>query len=102
VRTLEVLHRSRFALAPGEVQPFQFRQASSSTETVIFQTLMSERAARCLVHSSVSVHNAAGDLLSVVPPPPVGLVATVLILDSGSPGRCCDCAPICECGLCPD
>ena len=103
VRMLELLHRSRFVLSPGEVQPFEFRQASSSPETVIVQTIVSEHAAQCLAHSSVSVSNVAGDLLSVVPPPPVGLVGLILILDGGgSSGRCCDCAPICECGLCPD
>ena len=38
VQTLELLHKSRFVLSPGEVQPFEFRQASSSTETVIVET----------------------------------------------------------------
>ena len=99
VRRLELLHQSRFVLAPGEVQPFQFRQASSSTETVIFQTVTSERAARCLAHSSVTVQNAADDLVSVVPVDP--RVGVIVILESTGPStRCCDCAPICACGIC--
>jgi hypothetical protein len=99
VRSLALLHDSRFVLAPGEVQPFQFRQASSITETVIFQTVMSERAARCLAHSSVTVQNAAGDLVSVVPVDPS--IGVIVILESTGPStRCCDCAPICACGIC--
>lgn len=99
VRTLELLHQSRFVLAPGEVQPFEFRQASHTTETVIFQTVMSERAARCLAHSSVTVQNAAGDLVSMVPVDPS--VGVIVILESTGPSaRCCDCVPICACGIC--
>ena len=98
VRSLELLHQSRFVLAPGEVQPFAFRQASSTTETVIFQTVTSLRAARCLAHSSVTVQNAAGDLVSMVPVDPS--IGVIVIFDTGPSGRCCDCAPICACGIC--
>jgi hypothetical protein len=99
VRTLELLHQRRFVLAPGEVQRFDFRQASGRTETVVFQTVMDERAARCLAHSSVSVLNAAGDLRSVVPVD--SRIGVIVILESTGPSsRCCDCAPICACGIC--
>ena len=44
VKVLELLREDRFVLAPGEVHPFEFRQASSSTETVIVQTTTSTGA----------------------------------------------------------
>ncbi len=69
VKALELLHEERFVLAPGEVRPFLFLQSSRSTETVILQTATSARNAPCLEHSGVTILDAAGNLVTVVPAP---------------------------------
>ena len=102
VETLEVLHLGLLELSPGEVQAFEFLQASSAKETVILQLVTSNRGIRCLTPSSISVLNAAGDLVSVAPTSQSGGVRYIDdALGGGVKGpSCCACAPICGCGVC--
>lgn len=103
-KQLELLHQSRFVVAPGESHPFEFQQGSNATETVIFQTIVPRQAQHCLAYSSAAVSNALGDLVSVAPPVSADSFFDIffdITVTDVEPPACCPCAPICGCGYCP-
>jgi len=102
VKTLNLLDELPFRLAPGQVFPLQFFQASPTTETVIVTTVVPQRAEHCLAPATAAILNTAGALVSTAPNATGTRVPArpkPIILDEPAK-RCCACAPVCACGYC--
>lgn len=107
IADVRLLHRRAIHLKPGQVERIAFSQPSSAKESIYFVTTTKPRFKKCFIQSPIAVSGPTDNAFTSVPVSPSFFpfdfngIPGEDTSDVPSPGACCACVPVCDCGLCP-